>query len=238
MNEFAARICYLCGRPLVGQLDADHVPPRQLYAATVRRSDNPSKLLTIEVHQSCNRAYQRDEDYFVYSLVPFARGSYAGNAIYAEVLDKFRRGRNAPLALKVLREFEPRPSGLVLPGNKVLKRQDGKRISRAAWKIVRGLYFHHHGKVLPEQLATWVSVTPPGQVPPEHFLVFVSSPDNEPHGQYPGVFDYRFQNYMDEGGSMHYWAFILWERIIITVLFDDPDGPNPRYAELHSRDAA
>jgi hypothetical protein len=75
----------------------------------------------------------------------------------------------------VLREFEPRPSGLVLARNKVVKRLDGARISRVAWKIVRGLYFHHHDEVLPAKAATRVSLTPPDQVPPEHFLHFVSN---------------------------------------------------------------
>ena len=41
------------------------------------------------------------------------------------------------------------PSGLVLPGNKVVKRFQGKRLTRIAWKIVRGLNFHHHDVVLP-----------------------------------------------------------------------------------------
>ena len=231
-------VCYLCGKSLCGDLDHDHVPPKQLYAATVRQANNPSDLLTIQVHRNCNRSFQKDEDYFVHTLMPFARGSYAGDAIYAEILGKYRRGRNVPLVRKVLREFEPRPSGLVLPGNMVLKRQDGPRISRVAWKIVRGLYFKHHGTALPDNLTTWVSITPPDQVPPEHFLMFLSSPENKPRGQHPGVFDYRFQHYEDDAASTQYWALLLWDRIIITILFDDPGGPSPRYREPLTLNAA
>jgi hypothetical protein len=120
---------------------------------------------------------------------------------------------------KVLREFDPRPSGLVLPGNQVVQRIDGERISRVAWKIVRGLYFHHHNEVLRAKGARWVTVTPPNRVPPDHFLVFVNQPDTQSRGQYPGVFDYKLGEYPPEG---HYWALLFWDRIIVTVAFHDP----------------
>jgi hypothetical protein len=60
--------------------------------------------------------------------MPFARGSYSGNAIYQKTLDTFRQGGNPGLVRAVLREFDPRPSGLVLPGNRVIKRFNGARI--------------------------------------------------------------------------------------------------------------
>jgi hypothetical protein len=54
----------------------------------------------------------------------------------------------------VLNEFDHNPSGLLLPGGKVLKRFDGKRIARVAWKMVRGLHFHYAHEVLPEDWPT------------------------------------------------------------------------------------
>ena len=210
-------ICYLCGKSLAGAIDLDHVPMRQIHAPDVRRTHN-LQLLTIPVHGHCNKQFQRDEDYFVHTIMPFARGSYAGDAIYQRTLEQFRNGRNSGLVHRVLQEFEPRPSGLVLPVNKVVKRLDGARISRVAWKIVRGLYFHHNNAVLPATAALWVSLTPPGDVPPEHFLHFVGLPDNPSHGRYPGIFDYKFQMF-PEG---HYWALLFWDRIIMTVIFHDP----------------
>lgn len=214
-------LCYLCGQSLTGPISDDHAPMKQLFAPEVRKEHNPSKLLTIPVHDRCNKSYQLDEDYFVHSLMPFAPGSYSGKALYQKVLRDYRGGKNIKLVGKVLSEFEPRPSGLVLPGNKVVKRFEGKRISRIAWKIVRGLYFYHHNEVLPADLTTWVSLTSPGEIPPEHFRVFMSLPDNEPHGEYPGVFDYRFQRFT-ETQDVHYWALLIWDRIIITVIFHDP----------------
>jgi hypothetical protein len=214
-------LCYLCGEPLAKPVSYDHVPMQQLFAREVRKKHNLSNLFTIPVHDRCNKTYQPDEDYFVHSLMPFAPGSYSGKALYQKVLRDYRGGKNVGLVGKILGEFEPRPSGLVLAGNKVAKRFEGKRISRIAWKIVRGLYFRHHNEVLPADLTTWVSLTPPGEMPPEHFMIFMSLPDNEPHGQYPGVFDYRFQRFT-EVQDIHYWALLIWDSIIITVIFHDP----------------
>jgi hypothetical protein len=119
-------------------------------------------------------------------------------------------------------DFDPRPGGLVLPGNQVVQRFDGDRLRCVAWKIVRGLYFHHQNKCLPKGLITGVTLTPPDQEPPDHFKAFMSLPDNEPDGRYPAVFDYRFQNVTEGQTNAHYWAMLLWDRIIITVVFHDP----------------
>lgn len=214
-------LCYLCGKLLAEPIGWDHAPMRQMFAAEVRKAHNLSKLITIPVHDACNKAYQLDEDYFIHSLMPFARGSYAGQAIYDDVLAKFRRGEKIGLTRKVLNEFDPRPSGLFLPGDKVIKRFDGARIQRVAWKIVRGLYFHHNGIVLAEHQPTWVSLTPPGETPPEHFLKFMGVEDHKANGEYPGVFDYRFDKFTDTQ-TTYYWALLLWDRVIVTVIFDDP----------------
>ncbi len=213
--------CYLCGRLLCAPTSVDHVPPKQLFAPAIREAHD-LQLLTIPVHADCNKAYQYDEDYFVHTLMPFAPKSYAGRAIYNDVLQKFRGGRKVGLTRGVLEEFEPMPSGLILPANKVVKRLQGERVSRIAWKIVRGLYFHHHGITLPEERVTWVSVTPMNEAeqPPEHFLRFMEF-SKEAHGQYPGIFSYRFDNFADAGSSTHYWALLLWDAILITVMFHD-----------------
>jgi hypothetical protein len=211
-------LCYLCGQPLSEPIGMDHVPMQQLYAPEVRKAHSPN-LLTIPVHDQCNKSYQVDQDYFVTALMPHARGSYAGDAIYKRALDRYRGGGKVGLVRKVLAEFEPRPSGLVLPRNQVVQRFDGTRISRVAWKIVRGLHFHHHNNCLPENLTTRVSVTVPDEEPPEHFKAFMGLPNNEEHGQYPGVFAYRFQNLTEAHVNAHYWTTLFWHRIIITAAF-------------------
>jgi hypothetical protein len=122
MKKVATTVCYLCGKPLAPPINVDHPVMQQIFAPDLRRKYNVSKLITFDVHEACNTAYRSDEDYFVRTLVPFARGSEAGNAIYKKVLDDFRSGKQVPLAKMVLEEFDPKPSGLVLPSGKVVKK--------------------------------------------------------------------------------------------------------------------
>lgn len=214
--------CYLCGMPLSSPINVDHVPLKGLVAQEIRQKHNLDNLLTIPVHEACNSAYAWDEEYFIAAMMPFAPGAEAGNALFKKHICDYQKGRRAKLVSRVLREFETRPSGLILPPGKVIKRQDGGRIARVVWKIVRGLYFHHHGEVLPEGLNTSVTMTAPGERPPEHFILIKDLPDDSTHGRYPGIFDYRFRRFDVEGGKLHYWAMLFWDRVIMTVTFHDP----------------
>ena len=151
INKNDVQVCYLCNQPLDGEINVDHVPPRQFYGKAIRKRHNPN-LLTLRVHKRCNQQYQHDEDYFVNTLIPLVHDTYAGNVVLRDDLEKYRNRQQVGLMQKVLREFDNRPSGLILPRGKVVKRLDGQRVHRIAWKIVRGLYFYHEGKVLPERL--------------------------------------------------------------------------------------
>jgi hypothetical protein len=97
---------------------------------------------------------------------------------------------------------------------------DGERIRRVAYKIGRGLHFHHTGEVLRPDLTIACTVTTPDEgKPPEHFIAFRDMPENHSLGHYPGVVAYRFQIFPENNG--HYWAFLLWVLIIVTVAFID-----------------
>jgi hypothetical protein len=211
-------LCYLCGQLLVEPTNDDHVPPKLFFAPSIRRAENLSQLLTIRVHESCNSTFRLDEEYFVYSLVPFALSSHAGRELYKHIREKFRREQNRPLAGQILGEVEPRPAGLVLPGGKVIKRFNPNRIERVIWKIVRGLFFHHYNKTLPEKLELrWTLTGPDDGPPPEHFQVFTG---NHPsYGKYPGALAYQFDAYPELTPTGHYWALMFWDSIIITVGF-------------------
>jgi hypothetical protein len=211
-------ICYLCGQPLVKPTNVDHVPPKSFFAPSIRKSLNLSELITIRVHRNCNESFRLDEEYFVYSLAPLALGSVAANEVYKHIRDKLKRLENRPLFAKILGEFEPPPAGIVFPGGKLIKRFDSNRIERVIWKIVRGLFFHRHGKVLPQTLnLTWTFTGPEDGPPPIHFQIFTG--DHPAHGKYPTVFDYQFDSYPEADPTGHYWALLFWEKIIITVAF-------------------
>jgi len=223
MKKILTSTCYLCAKPLTPPTNADHPIMQQLFAPEIRRKYNISQLLTLDVHKACNTAYKRDEDYFVRTLMPFARGSEAGNAIYQKVLDDYRAGKEALLTRKVLREFDPQPHGLVLPGGKVVKRFEGERLRRVVWKMVRGLHFHHSGgEVLPERWSSvGVKIFGPDDQPTEDVVVFAGSTSR---GIYPGVFEYKFDKFV-ELRNLHYWLLLLWDRLMFRVAFHDPGCP-------------
>lgn len=211
-------ICYLCGKSIESDSSDDHVPPKQFFVEKLRKQHNPN-LLTLPTHRICNESYKHDEDYFVFSLMPFARGSYAGDPLRKRILDACtRHPQQAKLLDKVINEFDRRPSGLILPPRTVLKRFEGKRISRVVWKIVRGLYFFHFGVFIPEDSPTNCEIIPTDEKPPDHFFRLLDGPS---HGKYPGVFDYAFKSY-PEVHNANYWAMLLWDRIIVIFRFQFP----------------
>jgi len=107
--------------------------------------------------------------------------------------------------------------GLYLPKDKVLKRFDGARLSRITWKIIRGLYFYHFKEFLPEGIKKDIRIVSPGEKPPPDFFDIIDEPTR---GQYSGVFDYRFTDSLDH--NFHYWALLLWDRIILITAFQYP----------------
>ena len=95
--------CYLCGATLSSPTNTDHVPLRGLIAPAITQKHNLDRVLTIRVHKRCNSAYTRDEEYFLASLIPFSRGSEAGDAIYAKYMADYKRNsRKAQLIRRVL----------------------------------------------------------------------------------------------------------------------------------------
>jgi hypothetical protein len=109
-------VCYLCGQPITPPTSRDHIPPLNSLPPQFAKNTILQKLLTTRVHQQCNKSYQSDEDYLVYTLLGFVRGSEAGNALYDHILAKYRQGESVTLVRKVLAEFEDRPGGLA-PGD-------------------------------------------------------------------------------------------------------------------------
>jgi len=213
--------CYLCGGDLIGQLDEDHVPPKQIFAHALRQTHDLN-LRTFRVHRSCNAAYQRDEDYFVSSLAPLAIGSYAGFSVVQDQRYRAAAGERLGLLETVRREFDRTPSGIVLPPGKIVKRFQGTRIGRVTWKILRGLYFQQQRSVLPEDTPHRIEFCDPSCDPlPTHFAALEGCPTL---GPYPSVFDYRYARF-EEVSGLYLWALLLWDRLLFLVGHHDPDQP-------------
>jgi predicted nucleic acid-binding Zn ribbon protein len=212
--------CYLCGKPLDGSeaVNVDHIPPQQILVKEVRRK-YPIRFVTRKVHAACNSAYKLDEEYFVHSLIPFARGTEAGDALFSKTVLEYRKGKNRPLVNKVLSQAVPVVRGIYLPPGKVALQLDLERFNRVVSKIVRGLYFCEFDTILDPQTEMFVSLTPPGEPPPDHFIWFMTHCPTESCGEHQGVFAYR---YIVTEDGVNYWALLLWDRVIITATFRHP----------------
>jgi hypothetical protein len=211
-NTGRTKVCYLCSKALEDPINSDHIPPKRFFAPSIRRRYNLDKLLTAKVHEQCNESYRMDEEYLVYALMAYIRGSDAGLALYNHILYKYKQGENVALVRQVLAEFERNPSGLYIPGGQLLQRWDGERIRRVAWKIVRGLHYHRTGEVLRQDLiVSWTVTTPDDEKPPDHFLAFRDLSKNPELGYYPGVFAYRFQIFpeLNNGPIGHCYSGIV-----------------------------
>jgi hypothetical protein len=125
------------------------------------------------------------------------------------------------LANAVLQEFKHKIGNVHLPASKVAKKFDGARVWGVVWKIIRGLHFHHTGQIFPTHWEFAATITPPGETPPDEFITFAKSGMMASQGEYQGVFAYAFKIFSDANG-LHYWAFNLWDRIIVTAAFHDP----------------
>jgi len=152
------------------------------------------------------------------TLAGFAVGTAAGRLLWQDINAKFNHQQGHHLGKMVLREFEKRPSGLVLPRGKIAKRFDGERVRRVMWKIARGLYFHEKGRVMPEVTPAFVRLTLPGEAPPPEIRAVLPEPEQ---GRYPGIFAYRHKVF-PEAGRLHAWAFLFWDAIACSVASHDP----------------
>jgi hypothetical protein len=184
-------------------------------AKSLRQRYRPIKLDTLRTHRSCNSSFNLDEEYFKHCLVPFTKGSEAGNAIFSKTVEEYRSGQNVNLVNYVLRQAKDNVRGILLPPGKIWLDYDLDRIERVARKIIKGLYSLDSQQFLDAPDDIGMIITLPGQRPPEDFIDIMKSFPTESRGHHQGVFAYR--SYVYE--SLHFWALLFWDRIIITASF-------------------
>ncbi len=213
-------ICHLCGKALGDDRSREHVPPKQFFPKELR---GDLQLLTVPTHPCCNRSYAKDEEYVFQSLSATAVRSPVGWALRRDRRRRFRSMGKPGLVLfeKVLAEFEQQPGGLYLPPGLVAKTFDRPRVHRVMWKIVRGLFFHHVGRFLPENTPHNCRLYGRRRDVPPHIqemldLALVI------HGVEKSVFAYRFAKVQGEDMKAWWWEMLLWESVMVVVPFHDP----------------
>jgi hypothetical protein len=214
--------CYLCGEFLSEPISRDHVPPQRFFVREIRRKFNLAELITLPTHEDCNKSWRMDEEYFVHTFLPFARGSISGDALYRDGIARIQRGTNVPLANAVLKEFQQHVNGVILPANRVAKKFDPQRVHDVIYKIIRGLHYHHEGEILPAVTSCHFTVTPPGEEPPFFFVELEKAGLLQQEGRYRGVFAYARRKF-SEANNLHFWAMLFWDKLLITAAFHDSE---------------
>jgi hypothetical protein len=213
-------LCYLCGQPIAPDesWNRDHVPPERIFGKRVRR-EHAVDLKWLPTHTARNSAYKADEEYFVVALVghhhtPTARA----------VWDDVARGAGAGHSQGLIRAIIGQFGKVVLPDGTMVYGLDTARANRVAWKIVRGLYTLQSGRTLPESQLRTIEIVPQSEAAkrlPNHPW-FAAVRDTEPLGHHGAVFDYKWLCFKFGESRGNAVAFLLWDGLIVLVLFHDP----------------
>jgi hypothetical protein len=215
-----SQICYLCNEPIEPdqRWNRDHVPFARLFAKRIREQLNPD-LEWLHAHEECNSAYKEDEEYFVTAFVGHINTESA-NAVMEDLGRGARAGHGRGLIKSIINSF----GQVVGPNGEMLFQYDANRVRRAVWKLVRGLYTLGTKQVLPEKPLGKISLVNPANVPADLAQLpwFPAVRDTEPLGRYEDVFDYKWLGWKDGEIRGHAFALMLWNGLIVAVLFHDP----------------
>ncbi len=236
MKKQILGICYLCGELLSGKVNKDHIPPKQMFSHRDREEQNLSQLQTRPTHESCNKSYQEDENYFADSMATI---SHKINPI-SDVLKRNEEAENEGTPKrKFIKEVEEVAKAPIYSpeGYIPITVEEPERLKRATWKIIRGLYFieHQNKKILPENAEYSFDgpitvrnqrLLTPSQFEPEQLIAIyklLSALDNRPSmGKYPEIFDYDYNSMsVSQAPELrkYTWVLILHGIIHIVVRF-------------------
>ena len=134
--------CYVCGRP--GADTRDHVIPESFFP-----TPKPSNLITLPAHYSCHN--RLGEEYVRSILAGLAESKPAMQLNEGPAGRALRRNEplKRDLRASMIRRIELRsPAGLIVGHAPGIRLETG-RFYPLMEKIVRGLYTHHRGNILP-----------------------------------------------------------------------------------------
>ena len=230
-------LCYLCGKLLLGKVNRDHIPPKQIFSHPDRKEQNLSQLERRQTHESCNQSYQEDEKYFTDWMATISHQINPISDVLRRNEEAENRGKPKRKFIKEVEEVAKAP--IYSPERYILMTaQEPEKIKRATWKIIRGLYFiEHQDKIILPQNTEHSFIGPittrnqrlltPSQFEPEQLIAIynlLSTLDNRPSmGKYPEIFDYDY-NSMSVSQTpqlrKYTWVLTLHGSVIIAVTFE------------------
>jgi len=199
-------VCYICGEETQNPTK-DHVIPRCLFP-----TPPPPNLITLPCHSKCQEKYAKDEEYFRTHISVIS--NLGENANAREVWKKALRGlkqrphQRTDLINRLDDVDIQTPGGLYIGKAKEVK-FSAKRTNRILYKIARGLFTFHTGKILPRHMISKFYFKPKDYQPQLLKLAKYS-------GRFSNIFSYSCV--MDEGGSSIWWL-VFYQSVHTIVAF-------------------
>ena len=165
--------CVFCGRPATSD---DHIPPKTIFGDT-----EPSNLITVPACGGCNNGCSLDDEYFKQLCL---MSGIDGNRAADDVMASFFRSIGREQARGMRRGFYNRVSPLKVVsstgsilGDVTGCRMEWQRIEPILERIVRGLFWKHTDRRLPEGYGVeWKMMPQPmvnvGEVPLDYLSTF------------------------------------------------------------------
>jgi len=186
----------LCGNPIdpdAQKWNCDHIPPKRIFASSVRKQFGP-QLKVLPTHEACNTAAEKDEAYFVVSFA-----GHVDSDVAREVMKDIGASLRAGSGVGLFRDVINRFGKVVGPKGEVLFEYDPNRVNRFLWKIARGLYALELGRILPQEPPVGIELVLPKTAAEQLAEIqwFPTVRDTEPLAQYGRVFDYKWIGWKD-----------------------------------------
>jgi hypothetical protein len=140
--------CIYCGQPADTR---EHIPPKQFFKGVPEES-----LIVVPSCLICNRGFQKDEDFFRQFWVSMLmdRSPTAGDLMNGQVSRSIQR--TPALGWQMFKQMSlvdlVTPTGIYVGKGTAFKITDvdRKRIDRIVVKIIKGLFYNHFQKTIPE----------------------------------------------------------------------------------------
>ena len=208
-------LCIFCNKEKA--TTNDHVVSKQLYPKPW-----PSDFKTVPSCLTCNKSFQKDEDYFRIAITSsfdvIENSKAAKNVLLGPVMRSFER--NPVLTSVITKDMKMFPissedgqSIFFVPSYSI----DKERISNVVNKIIRGLFYIEKGKPLLTNCEVLINLDINDQV----WQCFSKQPKKE-IGKGQGVFEYQFFN-VEKNEFLTSWLICFYKRFYIFAVTISPE---------------
>ena len=149
-NDISNKRCFICGENDADSVD--HIPPKCLFLKKYR--EQGESLITVPAHISCNKSFEKDDEYFRYFLsIPAYWTSDLARELWDKKINKQVHRKESVKYRKYLldniQDADIRSETGIILGRAPVAALDSKRVERVIERITRGIYYKINRNILP-----------------------------------------------------------------------------------------